>query len=144
MIDTIVAVLQADATLTSLLTGGIYDYKDVKEISREFTPDAYDEYLELKPTALVREESTVPGGPLRDSATIWIAIFFYQRAGYDIIQQARHRTYQLLHRSQPISLDPNHSFFEIRHANDLSGQEDIALNASLEQSRYEGIIQRTR
>ena len=141
MIDEVVAVLQADSQLTALLSGGIYNYLDRKEISRQFTPEVYDANGELQPCLLVREETRIPENSLWDSATLYLTLFFYQRYGYREISAARGRVYKLLHRTQPVVASGD-SIYEIFHAGDIAGQEDVQLNASLEQSRYQVVIQR--
>ena len=50
-LSAIVAALQADETLAGLLPGGIYDRLSVADVSRQATPDAFDEYQELLPCA---------------------------------------------------------------------------------------------
>jgi hypothetical protein len=143
IIDVIQSILNGDSQLTTILTGGIYSYLDKKEISRQFTPNAYDEFEELKPTLLIREETTTADNMLYDSADMYIVLFFYELFGYRNTSAARKRVYELLHRSQPIS-DDSTGIYQVFHANDVSGQEDTAINASLEQSRYQIKIQRGR
>lgn len=132
MIDTILSTLTADSTLTNILTGGIYR---AKEISRQTTPGAYDANMEIRPCALVRQESAVPVAPHHNSARVIVTIWFYQRDGYTAIEAARARVYTLLHRTKVVGWD-------VRHSNDLIDMEDPALNIPMAVSRYACTINR--
>lgn len=132
MIDTILTTLTDDDTLMATLTGGVYR---AKEISRQATPDAYDTNLEIKPCALLRQESVTPIAPHHDSARAIITVWFYQRSGYDAIEAARARVYALLHRTQVVGWD-------VRHSNDLVDMEDPALGLPMAVSRYVCTINR--
>lgn len=135
MIAEIVTLLQGDAQLATALPGGVHR---VAEISRQTTPGAYDANKELKPCALVRQETATPWGPHPDSGRLYVTIWFYQRVGYDNIEAARQRVYALLHR-----VKLSDGFYEIRHANDLLDQEDPGLNVSMSMSRYVATIERS-
>lgn len=126
--------LVTDATLTDILTGGVYA---TTEITREGTPAAFDANKELKPCALVKAEVETPWGPFERSNRAFIRIFFYQRSGYAATDQAVERVYALLHRSKALA-----GKWEILHLDDIRGQEDQALECSLEMSRYQ--VLRTR
>lgn len=127
MIDTITALLQNDATLAAILTGGVHH---VQEISRQTTPAAYDANRELKPCALVKAEAATPWGVHRDSSRLYVVIYFYDRHGYTNIEAARRRVYDLLHRVKVIGS------YEVRHANDMLDQEDEPLGAAMAVSRF--------
>lgn len=144
MIQTIVDLLRADATLTAILTGGIYNGEVVGEVSRQFTADAYDANDELLPTLLVAEETTVADeGAIRNSANLYIMMYFYDRHAYINTKAARKRVYQILHRTTPVTTD-NDKFYQVFHTGDVAGTEDTAIGASLETSRYQAVIQRAR
>lgn len=143
MIQTIVDLLRADATLTAILTGGIYNGEVVGEVSRQFTADAYDANDELLPTLLVAEETTVAENTLYDSANLYIMMYFYDRHAYVNTKAARKRVYQILHRTTPVTTDDD-KFYQVFHTGDVAGTEDTAIGASLETSRYQAVIQRAR
>jgi hypothetical protein len=86
--DDIRSVLEADGVLMILLTGGIHI--GVEELSRENTPTAFDATTrELKPSALVKigVESRLRSG-IDNSVNTPFTIYFYDRQGYDNIEQA--------------------------------------------------------
>lgn len=143
MITAICTLLATDTALTSLLPGGIHNGLTVHEISRQNTPAAFDANNELKPCVLVKPETQTPWGPNRDSARLYVQLFFYQRFGYGSIEGAADRVYELLHRAR-ITPTNGDGMAEIHHADDLRGMEDQALGAALITSRYVGHIGRTR
>lgn len=132
MRDAIRDYLAADGTLSGLLTGGIYA---VPEITRQDTPDAFDANGEIEPCALVKPETEATFGPYEEagaiSARLYVVVFFYQRTGYDVVDQALARTRVLLHKEKLES-----GVWEISWADDVLDQEDEALNCSLGISRY--------
>lgn len=133
MRETIRALLAADPMLASILTGDVHTEV---EISRTLTPTAFDEETqEILPCALVKLPTEQPAGPIHTGSRLFLEVYFYQRAGYDAIDQAKDRVYVLLHR-QRINY-PATRMWEIRHTDDVSDQEDQALLCSLALSRYE-------
>jgi hypothetical protein len=122
-------VLEADATLMALLTGGVHIQT---EITRQYTPSAFDANGEIEPCCLINFESEAAAGPFEDSSQVYFRVFFYERSGYVSIDSARDRVYTLLHR-QRIGTTRG---WEVRHADDILGQEDQALDCSLILSRY--------
>lgn len=138
MIDAVADLLRSDASLGAILTGGVHR---AAEISRQTTPDAYDQRRELLPCALIRQETATPWGPHAHSGRLYITIWFYDRAGYGAIEAARRRVYQLLHRQKVTPADGS-GCYEVRHANDLLDQEEPALGVPMAMSRYVATIQR--
>lgn len=138
MIDAIVTALQNDATLMSTLAGGIHR---AVEISRQVTPGAFDGNRELLPCALVRQESATTWGPHDNSGRLYVAVWFYERSGYENVEAARKRVYTVLHR-QKLTPSDGSGNYEIRHANDLLDLEDPALGVSMAMSRYVCTVQR--
>lgn len=138
MIDAILAALQADSTLTTTLTGGLYR---AKEISRQETPNAYDANGELLPCALVKQETATPWGPIYDSGRIYATVWFYDRDGYTAIEAARKRVYTLLHRAKLTPVDGSGNY-DIRHSGDVLDQEDPVLSVPMAMSRYVCTVQR--
>lgn len=138
MIDAVVDLLQNDAALTAILTGGVHR---AVEISRQATPDAYDQRRELRPCALVKQETATPWGPHDHSGRLYLAIWFYDRTGYTAIDAARKQVYQLLHRTKLAPSDGS-GCYDIRHANDLLDQEEPDLGAAMAMSRYVATVQR--
>lgn len=124
--------LADDTTLMALLTGGVYTGT---EISRQNTPDAFDESGEILPCALVTEESDTQAGPFTEagnvSTRLFVAVFFYQRVGYDTIDAAMDRTLALLQRAKLAA-----GTWEIAWADDVRDQRDEAMRCSMGMSRY--------
>ena len=136
---TILATLQGDATLASVLTGGLYDGTEVNDISRQATPAAYDEYSELLPCAIVKPETQAPAGPHPDSSRLFVTVWFYQQSGSAAIDTARIRAYQLLHRA---TLAGSGGLWDVQHVNDLLGIEMQALGVPAIMSRYVATVNR--
>ena len=146
MINEIHAVLSGDGTLTGLLTGGVHKGTVVHEVSRQNTPGAFDANKEILPTALVQQESLVPMSPFEpypDGARLYVLVHLYQRFGYETIEGARKRVYELLHRTRFNSADGT-KCWRIEHSNDLLGMEDMGLNCAMQVSRYVAVIERAR
>ena len=131
--------LTGDEALMTILTGGLYD--QVVEISRQGTPEAFDNNLEIKPCALLKVSSLSPVGPYDHSARMMAVLYFYERAGHENIEAAMARAYQLLHR-QRLTPTGGGGCWEIRHTDDVPGQEDDALRCSLGISRFSAYIMR--
>lgn len=136
--DAVKTLLEADDTLMAILTGGIYDRG---EISRTETPDAWDaDRGTLKPCAVLTMGTVSPRAPFDDAATAFLQIYFYEKSGYDNIEDAMDRVYTLLH-IQQVTIDPGF-VYEIRHANDLGDSKDDALDCSMSFSRYYAVLMR--
>lgn len=129
MRETVKTALENDATLAGVLTGGVWSET---EISRVETAGAFDANGEVLPCALVREETETPWGPLPTSSRLYLAIYLYQRRGYDRIDAAMERIFTLLHQQK---LGQAH-VWEITHADDVRDQQDQALDCSLGISRF--------
>jgi hypothetical protein len=130
--DDIVSVMRNDGTLMAVLTGGVHTGL---EISRSHTPAAFDTNKELMPTALVQVRGDREEYPYVTGAQTTVEIYFYQRHGFDSIDPALERTYQLLHYNK---VGPASSrVFQVLWADDVRDQKDEALDANVSLSRYE-------
>jgi hypothetical protein len=93
----------ADSTLMAILDGGVYAAGEtgINGITRETAPGAFDANGYLEPAALVRQRGNVPDGNVRDgmaqvtSAIQVVEIYVYQDSGYDQIDLALARLYDL-------------------------------------------------
>jgi hypothetical protein len=132
--DDVKAILAADATFLAAATGGIYAGG---QISRQLTPNAFDANSEIKPCALVNEETAATIGPFTDAALTMVRIFFYQRIGYDSIDAMMERAFALLQQDKP-----GGGYWQIDWENDVKDQIDQALGCSLAMSRYSATIAR--
>ena len=137
MRQAIIDRLAGDAALMATLTGGLHTKT---EISRQSTPAAFDENAELLPCGLLKFETQTPWGPHPHGSRLYFSLLLYQRAGYDAIEAARARLYQLLHRQK---VTPGSGgCWEMRHAGDVPDVEDAALGCSLAISRFVAAVSR--
>lgn len=103
-------LLDADAPLAALLTGGVYVGRDVPQegINREDYPDAYGSNGLLQPIAVVRGRRVIPDNAVRVPQDKFVAvgqvveIWFYddKAAGWDTIDAAALLVYGLLQDEQ--------------------------------------------
>jgi hypothetical protein len=102
----VAAILNADAALLLLLTGGVHVSATVGTlgITRDAVPAAFDANGYLKPTALVRQRNKVPTGDVLDfdaqieSARQIVEVWLYadSGAGYGTLDTAAARIRTLL------------------------------------------------
>jgi hypothetical protein len=126
------ALLIADGTFNGLMTGGTYCTDDADEISKSQTAAAYDANGELKPCCFLRPETRQPDGPHDNGAVEYVAIYFYQRSGYASSTAALERAFALL---QKVHIAAQ-KVYELVHTDDVLGQADPQLGATLQISRY--------
>jgi hypothetical protein len=131
--------LHGDAAMLTSLTGGLYDGMAVRDITRQATPAAFDEFREMKPCGLLKPESATPWGPLPDSGRLYVVLWLYAQTDYASIDAARERAYVLLHRQQVTATD---GIYDVRHANDVLGAEVQALDVPTILSRFVVTVQR--
>ncbi len=124
--------MQADSTLSAILTGGIHA---TSEISRQLTPSAFDANGEIRPCALVTTPGEFADGPDEFAGRLNCTIFFYQRTGYATIDAARDYTRTKFHR-QKVG-DPADKVFEMRWVTSVNEKRDSALDASMHVLRFE-------
>lgn len=124
--------MQADGTLSSLLTGGIHA---TSEISKQLTPAAYDANGELLPCALVTTPGEFPDGPNDIAGRLNCTVYLYERTGYAAIDTARDRARALFHRTKVG--DPSDGVFEMRWTGSVNEQRDLTLDASMHVIRFE-------
>lgn len=132
-ITAIYNALAADMTLTGILSGGVYNWLDTPQLSRQATPAAYDQYGEMLPSGLVKPEGATPWGPLPDGGRVYVVVWLYNQNGYEPLEAARERLYTLLHRQQ---LTTDAGIFDVRHSNDIPAAEVPGLDVSMCVCRY--------
>jgi len=128
--------LNGDTELAAILTGGLF-YR--QGISRDKTPEAFDAYGDLKPCAVLAMGTLAPRTE-QGMADLFFKVYFYQQTGYDQIDLAIERTYDLLHEQQVTA--SNGFCYEILHANDLGDSEDPALLMPMNFSRFRAVLLR--
>lgn len=132
--DEIKAVFQADGTMNSLLTGGVWT--GIKEISRNNPAAAFDENKELLPCVLIKIGTEVPRGPYKRSTQTVISIYFYQRIGNATIESAMDRAYELLH-DKKIGMGTFAILHDQTvHSYEMFERETNALDANMGMQRY--------
>ncbi len=132
----ILNALQSDAALTALLPGGLYDGVAVGDISRQTTPNAFNEWGEMLPCAILKPESQAPAGPHPDGARLFVTLWLYQQSGAAEIDAGRERAYRVLHRQTLAGM------WDVRHANDILGAEVAALDVPVIMSRFVATVNR--
>jgi hypothetical protein len=127
--DDVKSALEADAALMVLLTGGVHN--DVEEISRQSVPAAFDANQELLPSALIKLGTEIKLQPTRRGVQTPITIYFYQRSGYDVIEQAMSLAFNDLNEKK-IGV----SVWNIEHDITIHQQRDTALDCPLGALRF--------
>ncbi len=122
-------VLQANAPLMAILTGGIFC--DVEEISRQNTAAAFDTNREIKPSALIKLGVETKRGPFLRSVQTPLTIYFYERQGYANIASAMVMAYNLLNDAQVGT-----GVWELTYDVSVSQQRDTALDCALGSLRF--------
>ena len=128
--DDVKTALTNDQQLMAILTGGVFN--DVEEISRQGTPDAFDDNKELLPSALIKMGTEIPmrsGYP--NSVQTPFTIYFYERSGYDDIEEAMGLAFDILNDSQTGS-----NVWRIEFDNAVYQQRDTALDCPLGSLRF--------
>jgi len=131
----VVALLEADATLMAILTGGVYDRR---EINRTLTPAAYDVRGQLRPCAVVTISATTPETiPDRPFETVFFQVWLYEAEGnhYAAIGPAADRIRALLH-TKTVTITGTGAVHEIRHADGLGDSYDEVLRAEMSYERF--------
>ena len=122
--------LQADAPLMALLSGGVYSTAQITPGME--APHPFDEVGRMRPSALVRSETTAIAGPQGIYDRAFVVVFFYDHAGYATIDEAAERARVVLHRRYI-----GDGSYEVRHVDDVSDQYDDAILAYMHRSRYQ-------
>lgn len=133
--DDIKAALEADDDLMDLLTGGIHN--DVEEINKQDTPTAFDANKEIMPCALIKIGNESKRGPYERSVQTPVTIYFYERAGYDVIEPAMVIVYDIMN-DQRIGAGVWQLIYEIS----VNQQRDVALDCPLGSHRFVAVRHR--
>ena len=122
--------MQADGALRALMSGGVYAAAQI--VPGREAPHPFDEFGRVRPSALVRNETTATTGPGGRFDRAFVVVFFYDFAGYATIDQAAERARAVLHRRYI-----GDGSYEVRHVDDVSDQYDDAILAYMHRSRYQ-------
>lgn len=131
-------LLEADATLLALATGGIWDWDETGRMginrSNATTAAAFTSGI-IKPCLLLKLRSSVPFGEIADdpaqlvSARDMLEVWAYQDGGYSTIKSMLARVYTLLQGKQL-------GGFACRWAMDIQPTRDIEMDANVERADY--------
>lgn len=131
-------LLEADATLLALATGGIWDWDETGRMginrSNTLTTAAWINGI-IKPCLLLKLRSSVPFGEIADDAAKLVSVremlevWAYQDSGYATIKSMLDRVYTLLQGTQL-------GGFSCRFANKIQPPRDIEMDASVERDDY--------
>lgn len=133
------AILEADATLLTTATGGVWDYDETGRLglSRELTAAAFDTNGIIKPAVLLKLRSINPDYALADDANQYVStremleIWLYQDTGYSAIETMKQRIHTLLHAKQLTGT------FSCRWDGDLRPPRDTDLDANVDRVDFE-------
>lgn len=140
--EAIKTALEDDATLGTLLTGGVYDRRG---ISRTLTPDAFDSNGALQPCAVVTLEVAAPeitGHREWRFERVYFLVWLYEDegGGYATLDPAALRVRSLLH-NQTLATDDG-AVHHIEHVGSLGDSYDDTLLAEMTYERFVAFRQR--
>jgi len=130
--DDLKTALQADTALMALLSGGIH--VGIEEINRQSAVGAFDGNSEIQPCALIKIPLEVPAGPYVSSVRTTVTIYFYQRSGYDVIDQAMSLAFADLNEQQIGA-----RVWNLQYENGVYQQRDQALDCPLGTLRFTAV-----
>lgn len=140
--DTIKTLLDADVTLTALLTGGIYTNTTISEIAvnRHTSPSAFQpgNLSFLRPLLIINQRVERPMGGLADSDTSYqstyqiVELWYYndRGAGYATLDSAASRVYTLLNGERLTGA------FDVRRISHLASRDSAYQNAPIINDEY--------
>lgn len=96
-------VLNADATLAGLLPGGVYPDPATQQsvLSKEGMPSAFDDFGNVRPVALVLDDSVIPS--VGKAGQVLARVLVWQQTGRDKIDAVNLRVYALLHNQRIVT-----------------------------------------
>lgn len=144
--EAIVEVLDDDATLAALATGGIYQVSTVgrEGLTRKMLLGSG---VAINPAVYVVWSTDVPyqqDNRLLRGQNLFFYVYFYQDTGYDVCKQMRERVKALLE-YQPVQYDDpaDEHMHDLFWRGDMVGEIDESLgDASMERSRYQALYTR--
>lgn len=106
--STILSVLESDATLLALATGGVWSWDEAGEkgINRTRTPGAFDSAGVIKPCIMVNARAANPGYRIQDDTGQVVDVrqivetYLFDANGYSVTDSMASRCYTLLQAKQ--------------------------------------------
>lgn len=129
--------LLADATLSAILTGGIYDAQttDAEGADTSWIPRDPVNGVTLAPFAIIRFRGETPTEVIARTERRFVEIYFYQGYGYTQIERAKRRVKEILHRQQVQAEDAGIAMFHF-----VQGRGEMPApeyeNAASDMNRY--------
>lgn len=135
--ETIVAALAADATLSTLLPGGIIDSGTLPSDGLTVDNMPQDANGMLNPCAVVRLRGSNPiGYGPHDAERQFAEIYVYHPSDYRVIDRAKRRIKAVLHRAYFGSTD-NEGLAFLSWAGDIGESYDEGLFSKMDRPRFE-------
>jgi len=136
--STLKAVLEADATLLALATGGVWSWDEAGEkgLNRTRTPAAFDANGVIKPCVMANARNANPGYNIQDDTGQVVDVrqviefYLFDNATYATIESMKSRLYVLLHAKQFTGL------VRCEWAGDLRLGKDEDIGALVERVDY--------
>lgn len=122
--------MTTDVELMTLLAGGVYRGAEIAPSMPP--PRPFDAVGRVQPSALVRNETSTAVGPRRRFDRQFAVIFFYDHAGYEVINEALARARAILHEQRV-----GDGAYQLWHVDTVRDQYDDAILAYMHRSRYE-------
>jgi len=130
--------LETDATLTGILTGGIYDASELPQdgLTPNAAPSAFDSFGRVLPCAVIRFRDMSETEIVGRSRRRFFEIYAYQNIGMDQVDAALARCRALLHPHQQYTTDGGQVYFThwVDSVGDLTADE--LDGAAMGRSRY--------
>lgn len=131
-------ILEADATLLALATGGVWDWDETGRmgINRNNTPSAFTNGI-IKPCVLLKLPSSVRYGEIADDSRHltgmrdMLEVWAYQDSGYSTIKSMLDRAFTLL-QGQPLGGAACRLAQRVQPS-----LRDVEMDANVEYDRYE-------
>ncbi len=142
--DAVRTTLEGDATLSAILTGGVYDASEVERDGVTADNVQRDANGRVKPFAVLRWRGSAPDFVLgtHEAERRYLEVWLYEDTGYTNIDAAERRIKTLLHRKTFADTD-NEGLAWARWVHDLGeSSADELGGASASMSRYEIVLTR--
>ena len=140
MITAVKQHLEADVTLSALLTGGVYEHETVLQLSRKnnAVSSAFDSHGELKPNAIILLSSDTPVPDEPKERELTFEVLFSAESSYTTVEQARKRAIKLLDETylEPVDDGSDVNVYPIRYLGSTVNQQHPILRVPLTVARF--------
>jgi hypothetical protein len=134
------ALFTGDVTFMALATGGVHDVDSLGRMELELADITSGSPIVL-PSLFIRWTTEAPFSlRVLEARSIFFNLFFFDHSNYTVIEQLRHRAYQLLHQQRVTFDEPSGDYlYAFVWAGDVCQSSDESLQgARMERARYEG------